>query len=604
MKLSIQQKKAIEHETGPCLVLAVPGAGKTTILVQRMIRLLEQDGISPDRILALSFSKASATDIRRRFSQSAKGFKTPDIRTLHSLCYHLLKERADAKNEKFAILDPQKEKEIQKTLSGLCMQKTGEVLSPEAYRSIISAIGRAKSMLQSPDKTDDDFFEIAHFREYYRAYETALRNAGIMDFDDLLLNALHLLETNRPLRQTYQKKYTHILLDEAQDTSLVQWKILQQILAPPMNLFAVADDDQSIYRFRGALPEMLMRFQSEFPGAEILFLETNYRSSSEIVQSANILIQHNRVRYPKKIAAHRQRHAKVKVSILRDRGAQYASILRELGEKQGTKAVIYRNHQSAVLVMDTLDRHGILFSRSDRQIDFFHHPIFLDIVNLLELSCDPTFDHLYSKIYYKIKGYVSRSEINDTLSHAEKLNIFERIQRAPAIAQYKKDLIAEVDLAMRSIQHHFSGFALSSFLQETGFQDWVKRSRRDIERGMDTYRRILSTLSRIADRESSVDTFIERLRYLYRRSLSDIPSELHLMSMHGSKGLEFDHVFIVDLVASEIPGYAKTPEAMEEERRLLYVAMTRAKQSLHMMSYRSDLGEQVSVSPFLDDLKR
>lgn len=300
MQFSESQIKAIKHVDGPCLVLAVPGAGKTTILIQRIINLVKVHSVLPSQILALTFTRASANDMKRRIEELGDDIKVQNIKTIHSLCYDIVALKCEKENKRFRMIEDRRLGSLRfDILNHTKMRLENIPLTIEEYRNLLSAISNMKT-LGSPTSSEDRSMILNNFEEYYNDYENYKNKNDLYDFDDLLIVADKLLKEDVEIRNYYKNKFKYISLDEAQDTSIIQWSIIKSLLTAKENLFAVADDDQSIYRFRGANPEMLMRFGEEFKNAKIIYLETNYRSRFEIVNSASKLIKNNNIRYKKK----------------------------------------------------------------------------------------------------------------------------------------------------------------------------------------------------------------------------------------------------------------------------------------------------------------
>lgn len=371
MQFSESQIKAIEHVDGPCLVLAVPGAGKTTILIQRIINLVKVHGVLPSQILALTFTRASANDMKERIEELGDDIKVQNIKTIHSLCYDIVSLMCQKEKKRFRMIEDRRLGSLRFDILNHTKMRLEKVpLTIEEYRNLLSAISNMKT-LGSPASSEDRAMILNNFEEYYNDYENYKSKKDLYDFDDLLIVADKLLKENAEIRNHYKNKFKYISLDEAQDTSKIQWSIIKSLLTSKENLFAVADDDQSIYRFRGANPEMLMRFGEEFKNAKIIYLETNYRSRFEIVNSASKLIKNNNIRYKKNICADKDKSSTVKVRIMKSRKSQYDHIIKTIKDIDGEVALIYRNNLSAVALMDALDREMISFELKDHNIDFF-----------------------------------------------------------------------------------------------------------------------------------------------------------------------------------------------------------------------------------------
>lgn len=602
MQFSESQIKAIKHVDGPCLVLAVPGAGKTTILIQRIINLVKIHSVLPSQILALTFTRASANDMKRRIEELGDDIKVQNIKTIHSLCYDIVALKCEKENKRFRMIEDRRLGSLRfDILNHTKMRLENIPLTIEEYRNLLSAISNMKT-LGSPTSSEDRSMILNNFEEYYNDYENYKNKNDLYDFDDLLIVADKLLKEDVEIRNYYKNKFKYISLDEAQDTSIIQWSIIKSLLTAKENLFAVADDDQSIYRFRGANPEMLMRFGEEFKNAKIIYLETNYRSRFEIVNSASKLIKNNNIRYKKNICADKDKSSTVKVRIMKSRKSQYSNIIKTIKDTNGEVALIYRNNLSAVALMDALDRELISFELKDHNIDFFNQVVYKDITDILKFFNNPSDIESYSNVYFKLKGYISRKEIN-SIKHSLGETYFEKIYNNFDVPSYKKELIEELEYSRRALIKNFSKNGLDILLNHCGYLDYLNHFKRLNNRGLEGYMRHFRTLRIISNGCNDIEEFLNRLEDIKNMALRESRSEIKLMSMHASKGLEFDTVILLDLLNSEIPGEHITKNELEEERRLLYVGMTRAKENLFMYAYKNDGNQEFKISRFLDELK-
>lgn len=602
MQFSVSQKNAINHIDGPCLVLAVPGAGKTTILIERILNLIYNHNVLPSEILALTFTRSSARDMEARISELDPSIKVENIKTIHSLCYEILSYNARLTNTSFKMIEDRRFGSLRyDLLNHIKMSIDKTALSIEDYKNILSTISAKKTFGEFVNrhvKTTD----IPEFDKYFDGYEAYKNAHNILDYDDLLINTDKLLKENTEIRNHYKNKFKYISLDEAQDTSHIQWSIIKTLLTKKQNLFAVADDDQSIYRFRGATPEMLMNFENEFLNAKIIYLETNYRSRYEIVNSSQKLIKNNAARFKKNILANKDKSSTVKVRIMKNKKSEYEDIVKTIKEVKGEIAIIYRNNISAVALMDMLDRNLINFELKDHNIDFFYNSTYKDLVDIVTFFVNPEDINTYSRIYYKMNGFLTKKEI-EMLYHAPGRTYYDKIIQHDDIKTYKKELIKDLEVVRKHTLKHFSEYGFRTILSSTGYFDYLDNLSRRHNRGLESYLKYLRTLEMIAKNCENAEDFLNRMSDIYNMATRENRSKIKLLSMHSSKGLEFDTVLLIDLINSEIPGDRITKQELEEERRLLYVGMTRAKENLYMYSYKADGNEKVQVSQFLYELK-
>ncbi|MDY3946442.1 MAG: ATP-dependent helicase [Ezakiella sp.] len=603
MEFSNAQIDAIKHFKGPCLVLAVPGAGKTTILISRIINLIEKHKVDPDRILALTFSRASALDMKNRMRVLSGGKNVKNIRTIHSLAYEIVAKYRRINNLPFNMVEDDKYRNDRfKVLDEISRKIEGAPLENEKYQNILSAISYVKChyKIEITKKISHEL-GIVNLSEYFNGYEKYLKNNNLFDFDDLLNEAYDILKNNLDYCKSYQARFDFILLDEAQDTSDRQWDIIKLLLGVERNLFVVADDDQSIYKFRGASPALLMHFDREFKDAKILYMSTNYRSSSEIVNSANRLIKKNKIRYEKEIISDKGKLESVKVNILKNRDSQYKSIIETIPDLNGSIAIIYRKNLSAIAMMDALDRNNIEFNLKDHNVDFFRTSIVRDVYNIVDFIIDRSLEK-YKKIYYKLNGYISKLELSNLNIRANE-DVLDAIINDYCIPLYKRELITSLKSSLNYAQAHFAKNGLMTILESCGYVNYLNNLKSEQERALDSVLRYFKSMVSIS-KGLSPSEFLERLSYIKKLALYEKEdAKIELLSMHSSKGLEFDNVFLIDLIDGDIPGKIANKEDVEEERRLLYVGMTRAKERLFMYSYRADAGDRVEVTRFFKDLK-
>lgn len=603
MEFSKSQLEAINHKNGPCLVLAVPGAGKTTIIINRILNLIEEEKVSPSEILALTFSRASANDMRKRLKQFSKYTTFKNIRTIHSLCFEIVATYNKSKNNPFNMIEDDRFKAFRyKAINDTYKDIYFSNIDIESYLRILSAIStiKCKNLKEITLQVEDEL-GVKNLKKFYDNYEKVLRDNYLYDFDDLLLEAKAIFENDKKFKNAFKSRFKYILLDEAQDTSDIQWDIIKLLLSKNNNLFVVADDDQSIYKFRGASPYMLMRFEHEFANAKIIYLETNYRSYYEIVNSANRLIKNNKFRYEKELLSNRGKKSKVKVNILKTRQDQYESVVKDIKATKGKKAIIYRNNLSSIGIIDALDKNLLSFNLKDHNIDFFKSSVYKDVCEIISFILNPTDFDLYSKIYYKLQGYVSRAEIEEARYNSQE-NAIDRVLAIPNLPEYKAELLNDLKLHLRMAAANFKKRGMDIILNNCGYVNFLKQSKREQARSLDSLLRVYNTLISIS-KDTSIEEFLPRLDQIKKLCLIENSSDIELLTMHSSKGLEFDNVFIIDLIESEIPGSNILTNDLEEERRLLYVGMTRAKENLFMYAYKNDANNKVKISRFFEDLR-
>ena len=598
LSLNEQQLSAVSAVEGPVLLLAVPGSGKTTVLVARLGYMVLCRGIDPQKILTLTYTVAATGDMRRRF-QSLFGAEVPpgvEFRTINGISAKVIAYYSRLVNrEPFRLCTD--EKEILRALSLCYREVTGEFPQEADLKNIRTLITYIKNRMLSPEEiTALDEENDCPVSEIYKAYQQFMRQERLMDYDDQLVYALRILRQSPETLAALQERFPYVLVDEAQDTSRIQHEIIRLVAERSGNLFMVGDEDQSIYGFRAACPEALLSFEKDHPGAKVLLMEKNYRSRKEIVQAADRLIRKNRLRHPKAMQAAREEEQSredgkaITTVRVRNRAAQYSYLAKLAAENREETAVLYRDNESVIPLLDLLSRRGIPYRMRSVDAAFFSHRIVTDVSAILRLSLDPKDTEAFLSVYYKLGIYLNKKaamSIAD-LSERNGISVFRAALRMPGLPPYSYDAIRKLQEELSRAGKSTGGEAFDSAVYNTGYYDWTARN------GLSTGK--LSILKAVAAREPSPEDFLRRLielkSLMLETSSGDSSGEivpLILSTIHQSKGLEYRNVYLMDaadgIFPETVPGTKelRDPEiraAFEEERRLFYVGMTRAKEHL------------------------
>lgn len=618
MYLSKEQQLATNHINGPALVLAVPGAGKTTVLIHRTVNLILNYNIRSDRILSITFSRASAKDMSRRFNEDFKEISSIPISfsTIHSFCFYIIREYAYRNNIKFTLIEGDKSP-ISKfnLIKQIYFSTNKSYVTEEKLESLINAIGYMKNMMISVEKfINDKKPEIDGLKNIFSEYEKYKKEKNLIDFDDMLSITLNILNEDKYMLDKYRDKYDYIQLDEGQDTSKIQMEILKKLAYPNNNFFVVADDDQSIYGFRGSDPKGLLNFEELFPNGKIFFMEKNYRSSKNIVSVCNKFIKYNTLRYNKSISTDNgfvEPINIVKVDKILD---QYNYIKKDIENKNIKNiSILYRNNLSSIGLIDFLEKNAIPFYMRDTKVRFFNHWLVQDILNFMLFSSDTSNISIYENIYYKKKGYISKKQINFAKTLNYRSPVFDRIMKYPDIPIYYKTTLRELSADFKRLSK-LSPLDSIEFIEcNLEYERYLKENSIKFDHTYDSLKTIIYYLKLIAKDTKNLDEFVERLKNLESLCMNSRKEKngLTLSTIHSAKGLEFDRVYIIDLVDGHFPSsssidlYQKNIiDDFEEERRLFYVGMSRAKYHLSLLSV-SDLGNRlVNPSRFLDELQK
>ena len=587
---SQQQKAAVQAVNGAVLLLAVPGSGKTTVLVTRLGYLALCCGVDPGSILVMTYTVAATQELRARFAALFPQLsgRTPQFRTINGLSAKIIESCSRLRGPAFTLQE--NEGELAALVGRICLELHGEYPTDATVREIRTAITYCKNMMLGADEIRAQHFDVPGFFTIYTRYCQALRAARQMDYDDQMTYALAILRKHPDVLAQFQTQYPHLCVDESQDTSRVQHAIIRLLAEKTGDLFLVGDEDQSIYSFRAAWPEALLQFPQTYPGAKLLFMEENYRSTPQILQAANAFIAKNRSRYPKTIRPVRPAGQPVQQVHAASRQAQIRYLLALAAQVQEPPfTVLYRNNDSALPLIDALERAGLPYRCRGAEDTFFTHRIVCDVCDILRFAAAPDDTERFLRIYYKFGAMISREAALAACAESVRTH-------APVLAC----LLAQGDLSdtCREAAEQFR--ARLDALPQTSGEALIRTiwgpmgySRFVTERRLDPGK--FSILCMLAAPHPSAAAFLARLDALRQliRTHRDAPdARLTLSTIHGSKGLEYDRVFLLDVHDGVLPadpngtdGTEDAQRAYEEDRRLFYVAMTRAKNELYLFDY-------------------
>lgn len=618
MNLSKEQKKAVFHLDGPALVLAVPGAGKTTVLIHRTANLILNHNVGPESILSITFSKASARDMEDRFKKLYGDISPVPVRfsTIHSFSYSLIREYAYKNRIRYTLLEDEN-KDLNKfnLLKKIYFSINKDYITEEKLESLLNSIGYIKNMLISPeDFLTNNKIEIKNFEDIFTIYENYKKSNNLLDFDDMLTLALDILKKDKHLLEKYRNRYEYIQVDEGQDTSKVQLEIIKTLAHPKNNLFIVADDDQSIYSFRGAYPKGLLEFNKIYRDGKLFYMERNYRSSKNIVSVCNKFIRKNKLRYNKNIFTENPFYEPISIVKVNSILDQYEYLIEELkkhGDYKNT-AILYRNNISAVGIVEYLERSNIPFYIKDIKLKFFSHWLVQDIVDFILLAQDTSRIESFENIYFKMNGFISKAQLNYAKSKKGYESIFDCLLNMPGINEFYRKNFLDLKLNFKKLSKMKPLEGIAHIEKNLGYEDYLKENSIKFGYTVDSLKSLLTYLKIIARPLNSIDELLIRLKYLDHTLCQSKKAKkgVTLSTIHSAKGLEFDRVFMVDLIDGEFPTTNSIDEfkrgkfeQLEEERRLFYVGMTRAKKHLFLISLDYKNEKKVKPSMFLTELE-
>lgn len=589
MKFTSKQLQAAKHLDGPLLVLAIPGSGKTTMLLERIKFLSEH--IDSSKILNLTFSRIQANDMKKRFNSKDSNFMT-----IHAFCYLIIRNYLKKYNRQVNLIEDEKIYNKFNLVGEIYKSINNKKMSKEDLNLFFQKVSFMKNSLL--DISYLEKVEISNIKEIYLEYEKTKKQKHLLDFDDMQVYALKLLE-DKKLLKSIKNKYKYFQLDEGQDTSLLQFKILEKIVMPENNLLVVADDDQSIYSFRASNPNYLLNFTKIYKDAKIMTLDTNYRSGEEIIKLAKNFIGQNKNRYKKDFKVNRKNPSQIKIKSFKNFSKEYAYILENIDKNENT-GILFRNNISAISLISYLLENNIDFSINSKIMDFFESKIFLDMINIINFSNDFNNVEIFSEIYYKISSYLSKDDIEKLIYKPINENIFDFFENSD-IENFKKDALFNIEKKLKHLRKLDIDKKISFIHQSLSYKNYIdmlSRKYKEETVNKDIYIESLKYFTKSCE---NLDQVYEKIKIIEKKSKSLSENNLKLSTIHSSKGLEYDTVFVIDLIENEFPIILDEEnhfERLEEERRIFYVAITRAKNSLHLLSLKNRNKKKVEPSIF------
>jgi len=618
-----KQKEAISHPMGPLLLLATPGAGKTTVLNARILYLILRQGVKPENILALTFSKAAAKEMDVRFLQLYGQFVKSHIRfsTIHSFCYFIVRAYFQEKRIAFTLIE--KEQGLfskNAVIKRLYAEINQTILTEDKLEEVANSICFIKnSMLSILDVQNMDT-KVKDLALIYEAYEHYKKNAHpghiLIDFDDMLTLSNQILEENPTILLRYQKQFPYVLTDESQDTSIIQNKIIEKITKLSDNLFVVGDDDQSIFGFRSANPKYLLNFKTVHPGARILIMEQNYRSTPEIVKVSNVFISGNKQRYKKMMFTENPSDKAIRIHSFEYGYQQLTYIIKELKNKKqiDQTAILYRNNSSAINLIDHLEIANIPFYVRDSGYKFFNHWVIKDMLNFMRFSYSDKNVGVLETIYTKFDSYISRQQVDHLKNQDPTKSVFDHLADLPDLPAFRKKNFQELKRQFKKLNAMNPLDALRYIRHELHYEKKLEEFSERLGLSIESFRSILVTLENIAQGMKTHKDFADRLKYLEQlmceSAVKKDNNAVTLSTLHSAKGLEFESVYMFDLVDGILPNLEsikdaekKKTEGLEEERRLFYVGMTRAKKELELLTVANLNDQDVIESQFVGEVR-
>lgn len=600
------QAEAIAHRDGPMLVLAGPGSGKTYTVTQRIRCLIEEGGAEPSSILVITFTRAAADEMKGRFTRLTEGkFYPVNFGTFHAVYYHILKNAYHYHSGN--ILSEHEKRELIKTV--LLRQKGFPSMEEDQEELLLSQISRYKND-GCPKNIQESLGDTCVLKEeqFLAVYSAYSREAGErhkLDFDDMVLGCRELFVKYPNILAAWQKKFKYILVDEFQDINPMQYKVLRMLALPENNLFVVGDDDQSIYAFRGARPRLMLGFQRDYPQAKRVELSVNYRSTPEILDCAGRLIQVNKSRFPKNSRAAAEHGEAVRFLGFPDRRAQNERIVQELeemGKERGRAAVIFRTNRDAGELAELLAEKGVPFWMKEKLKSPYRSRTALDLRAYLAFVFAGRKRADFFRIMNRPKRYISRSAVETETVDLERLKEYYRDR------PYMGEILRKLQMELARLGRMDVYAAVNYIRKGMGYDEYLRQSALEECRSIKELREEADWFQKQAKAFSTQEELEEHILF-YEKELEGAaakrPGEdcVSLLTMHASKGLEYDCVYLPDCNEGTIPHKKSMKgEQVEEERRMFYVAMTRARKRLTLMWVAGTKEEPGFLSRFLRDL--
>ncbi len=609
MSLNHAQTEAVAHNKGPCMVLAGPGSGKTLTIAKRIEYLIMKHKVRPEEILVITFTKYAAWEMKNR-TRSICGPSSYAVTfgTFHGIYYGILKW-AYRLNQSNLLSDEEKYRILREILPGIDWDQEPEADEEKDYlQELAIEIGNVKNNCMDIEEYEPVKYTTEKFRKLYRTYEETKKKYRKFEFEDMLIQCRDLFMKRPDILKKWQEKFQYILVDEFQDVNQAQYDVVRMLAAPQDNLFVVGDDDQSVYGFRGAKPGIMMEFMKDYPKARQILLDVNYRSSGYIVKGALRVIGNNKIRFEKKIEAFRKPDETVHVQEVKDPVQEAEYVLerireyREKGVSYTEMAVLYRTNVDARAMSELMTEYQIPFVMKEHLNNIYEHFIALDMISYLRLSQGEYDRKYFLQIANRPNRYLTRESMKTGNVSYESLRRYYRDK------DWMVDRIDQLEWDMKMICDKTPYAAIQYIRKRMGYDEFLKEYA--------AYRKISSedlfaVLEEIWQNSKGYGTIKEWFEHIesYGKMLKEQNKKngekegVNLMTMHAAKGLEFDTVFVIEANEGSCPyKKATTDEEIEEERRLFYVAMTRAKRKLVISYVKEKNGKDLLPSRFVSEL--
>lgn len=604
MQFNNSQLKAVKHKSGPMLVIAGPGSGKTTVLTARIRNLIEEYSVNPANILVITFTKAAANEMKSRFNNMMGRSTNVTFGTFHAVFFMIL--RAAYNYSVDSII----KEDVRQNIIKQAIERSR--LEPDDLSEMVSNITGEISRVKTETIDINAYYSAScpeeEFRDIYKYYVKTLKKMGLIDFDDMLLYCHELLTTRRDILAKWQQKYQYILIDEFQDINKIQYDIIKLLAKPQDNLFIVGDDDQSIYGFRGSKPEIMLNFDKDYPDTDKVILDTNYRSTGNIVSAAGKVIAHNKVRFAKNISTVNDPGDKVDIIEFNTQAEEYEKIIDNIrkesasGGNYSDNAVLFRTNSTAAGFVRKLVEYSVPFVTRDGVPNVFEHWIARDVITYMNIAMGSRKRSDFLQIINRPKRYIGRDYLTDAEISFDNLEKYyeDKNWMIERVDRLKYDILAMASMSPYAMINYLrKGVGYDGYLDE--YAQSHNMQVRELYDVMDELMESARNFKTFNEWFAYIDEYGTKLRESY--AAMDKQNAVILTTMHSSKGLEYPVVYIID-ANEEITPHKKAvfvPE-IEEERRMFYVAMTRAKRRLNIYYARKRYNKEIEVSRFVKEI--
>lgn len=609
MSLNHAQKRAVAHREGPCMVLAGPGSGKTLTIAKRIEYLITKYKVRPEEILVITFTKYAAGEMRDRFQYVMEGRKLPvTFGTFHGIFYGILKwaYKLDRSN---ILSEEEKNQLLKEILKQMDWEQTEKSQEADFLQELSEEIGNVGNNAVDIEFYESRRFPKDKFRELYRIYETEKKKYRKLDFEDMLIWCRKLFLERPDLLAKWQEKYHYVLVDEFQDINQVQYDVIRMLAAPENNLFVVGDDDQSIYGFRGADSRLMFQFQKDFPDAKQLLLDVNYRSSKNIVKNSLKVIANNEVRFDKKIRAWKESGETLHVQEVKDPVEEASYVVEQIKKQMETGilaeeiAVLFRVHTDARAVVEALIDEKIPFQMREHLPNLYNHFIAKDIMAYFRLAMGQRERKDFLQVMNRPKRYLGRDCLPGRVVS------FEEMRKFYCDKEWMQDRIDQFEWDLKMLAKMAPYAAIQYLKKKIGYDEFLREYATTKNMKAADLREVLSEIEEAAKPFQTMEEwFVHVEEYTEALKKKEQQKEqnqegVRLMTLHASKGLEFHTVFLIEANEGRIPYQkAEKEQNVEEERRLFYVGMTRAKDVLKITYVKIKNGKEISPSRFVEEL--